>query len=206
MPQDMPGFMWGVVVDNKDPKGAGRVKIRIPGIWDEPHHPDWVIPLGWPGAGHPSRGSRYMQPIDSQVAVIFEHGNIDATPAYLPAMYGASAGIPDGPELATAMFQEGGKESVLDAQILWEDDILRCYIMTEDTGGEPNDRRFVVIDKRSGTHIELNATDGAQKKSGTITLHATTSIDIKSYGTVNIEGAQVLIQGRPVAIKPSGTI
>ncbi len=71
----------------------------------------------------------------------------------------------------------------------------------DDDAGNPEDRRFVIIDKRSGTHIALDATDGGQKKSGTITMHATTSIDIKSYGTVSIEGAQVTIQGRPVALK-----
>lgn len=198
----MPGFLWGTVHDNRDPLGAGRVLVRVKNLY-EPHHEDWIPVVGWPGAGHPTRGSAYTLPIDAQVLLLFEQGDSEATPVALPGPMGGSTGVPDGPPMVKEMVEDEGYESVLDLEVIWEDDILRCYVMHEDDdSGNPVDRRFVIIDKRTGTHIALNATDGGQKKSGTITLHATTSIDIKCNGTVNIEGAQVAIQKRPVALKP----
>lgn len=204
---DIKGFMWATVYDNKDPLGLGRVLVTVPGLWDAPHHPHWIYPAGWPASGGGNWGARYTQPIGSQVALIFELGDIESTPIYLPGMNGQSEdGLPSGPQTVKELYRDEGKEAVLDVQTIWEDDILRCYIITQDDNGEPSNRQFIVVDKRSGTHIALNATDGGQNRSGTITLHATTSIDIKSLGTVSIEGAQVTIQGRPVAIKPTGTI
>lgn len=198
----MSGFIWGTVYSNEDPLGAGRVLVNVPGVW-EPHHEDWIPVVGWPGSGHPSRGSAYTMPIDAQVLLLFEQGDTEATPVAIPGPMGASTGVPDGPPLVKELVEDEGVETALAVEVIWEDDILRCYVMHEDDEeGNPLDRRFVVIDKRSGTHIALNATDGAQHKSGTITLHATTSIDIKSNGTISIEGAQVAIQGRPVANKP----
>lgn len=117
-PRQVMGFVWGVVVDNRDPLGDGRALIRIPGMF-EPHHPEWAVPLGMPGAGHPKGGSKYTPKIDAQVAVIFEEGNPESAPGFLTGPYGAVDGIPDGPPVVQEAYLAGaGKAGISAEQIM----------------------------------------------------------------------------------------
>jgi len=220
------GFVWGVVVDDKDPLGMGRVKISIPGMF-EPSHPEWALPLGWPGSGLPSQGSKYSTKIGAQVAVIFENGDPDAAPGYLTAPYGASEGVPDGPGVVIEAYLKGlsqtsvdtsdivaavqsgefeglaldsAAEEALETVVIWEDDALAFFITTKET-----DRRLVMVDKTTFSGIVLNATDGAQGKSVTMEIFANTSIKIGSRGVIDIRAASVQIQGRKVLKKPGVT-
>lgn len=193
-----PGFCWGQVIDIEDPLKMGRVRVKIPGMFDE-GHPEWCIPVGWPGAGHESQGSRYPLPVDAQVAVFFEHGDPEGAPIVLGGVYPASKGIPAGPPIMAEAAQSSDTD-VNNVVLLWEDDMFRCYVTrTKD------DRRLVLLEKETNSNITLNATDGAQKKSKSITLEANTSISIHSNGIVDISGTRVQIQGRVVARKPGVT-
>jgi hypothetical protein len=205
MPKPIPGFIWGVVVDNKDPVGSGRCLISVAGLF-EPHHEDWIPIIGWPGSGHPAQGSRYPTPIGAQVALIFEQGDMNSTPLALTGPFGSSKGEPDGTPAAADTFRTGGPDALNDLVIIWEDNLFLCFVTTgDDAAGEPSDRQFVIMDKRTGTNIAINATDGSNKKSSTITLAATTSIVIESKGSIKLDAAQVQIQGRVVQRKPNVT-
>ena len=220
------GFIWGTVVDDKDPLGMGRVKVRVEGMF-EPNHPEWAMPLGWPGAGLPSQGSKYSTKIGAQVAVIFENGDPDSIPGYLPAPYGASTGIPDGPSVVTEAFLRGldqtdftvedlqqavrdgsiaglptkeAAEEVVELNVIWEDEAFVFFVTTQD-----DDRRMVMLEKNTLSGIALNATDGAQNKSVTLEIFANTSIKIGSKGIIDIRAQGVQIQGRKVATKPGVT-
>lgn len=220
------GFVWGTVVDDKDPLGIGRVRVRIEGMF-EPAHPEWVLPLGWPGAGLPSQGSKYSTKIGAQVAVIFENGDPDSTPGYLTAPYGASEGIPDGTSVVTEAFLKGlaqtdfatedlkqavqdgilsglatgeAAEEVVELNVIWEDEAFVFFVTTKET-----DKRMVMVEKRTLSGIVLNATDGGQSKSVTLDIFANTSIRMRSNGIIDISALGVQIQGRKVAVKPGVT-
>jgi phage baseplate assembly protein V len=69
------GVAIGVVTNNKDPDGLGRVKASLPWM-DETVETDWarvVAPMA--GAG---RGIYFLPEVDDEVLVAFEHGNPDA--------------------------------------------------------------------------------------------------------------------------------
>lgn len=75
------GVAVGVVTNNQDPEGLGRVKVRFPWLSDadESHWARVVTPM----AGS-SRGLYLLPEVDDEVLVAFEHGRIE-----LPYVLGA---------------------------------------------------------------------------------------------------------------------
>lgn len=201
MDGQLAGFIWGEVVDNKDPLGVGRVTVRIEGL-EEPNRAVMdAVPAGWPGAGGTTRGAMYPVPIGAQVALIFEHGDLDSTPLYLTGPYGAPDGAPIAPAVIREEFlKENGKDPT-EITVIWEDEYFRFYVV----GTGTTDRRIVMVEKATQSHIILNATDGDSGKSVTLSLAANSSISIKSNGVINIDGLQVYIQGRLIARRPGLT-
>jgi len=208
--------MWGTVTDNRDPTGLGRVRFSVPGIF-EPQHAEWALPIGWPGAGGTKSGSKYPVEIGAQIAIFFEHGVMKAPPGYMPAMYGAISGVPAGPPVVTEVYRgaepsgiagatgtaksfDQAAADVLATTVIWEDETFRFFVTSK-----ADDKRVVILDKKTGSGIELNAADGAQGNSVSLTLAGNTSLSIQSKGVIDIRGAIVQIQGRRVMTKPGVT-
>jgi phage baseplate assembly protein V len=66
------GVAFGIVTNNKDPDGLGRVKVKLPWLADTAES-DWarvVTPMA--GGG---RGAYFLPEVDDEVLVAFEHGN-----------------------------------------------------------------------------------------------------------------------------------
>ena len=66
------GVAVGIVTNNKDPEGLGRVKIRFPWLSDADES-DWAR-VATPMAGN-DRGVYLLPEIDDEVLVAFEHGD-----------------------------------------------------------------------------------------------------------------------------------
>ncbi|MBW4507260.1 MAG: VgrG-related protein [Scytonematopsis contorta HA4267-MV1] len=66
-------FLVGIVTDNQDPKGWGRVKVKFPTLSEE-HSSNWarVVSIG----AAKGRGFDCLPEIDDEVLVAFEHGDI----------------------------------------------------------------------------------------------------------------------------------
>jgi uncharacterized protein involved in type VI secretion and phage assembly len=66
-------LLVGVVSNNKDPKGWGRVRVKFPTLTEE-HESNWarVVSIG---AG-PNRGFDCLPEVNDEVLVAFEHGDI----------------------------------------------------------------------------------------------------------------------------------
>jgi phage baseplate assembly protein W len=73
--QLQPGqtFLVGIVTDNEDPNGLGRVKVKFPTLTEE-HTSNWAR-LVAPGGGA-GRGIYWMPEVNDEVLVCFEHGDI----------------------------------------------------------------------------------------------------------------------------------
>ncbi|NET59620.1 MAG: phage tail protein [Symploca sp. SIO2E6] len=67
------GIVVGVVTNNEDPEGLGRVKVRLPWLSDEDES-DWAR-IAAPMAGR-ERGMYFLPEIDDEVLVAFEHGDV----------------------------------------------------------------------------------------------------------------------------------
>lgn len=65
------GVVVGVVTDNQDPEGLGRVRLRFPWLSGE-HTSAWAR-VAAPMAG-PSRGAYFLPEVEDEVLVAFEHG------------------------------------------------------------------------------------------------------------------------------------
>ncbi|MEM7553294.1 MAG: VgrG-related protein [Cyanobacteria bacterium P01_A01_bin.84] len=66
-------FLVGIVTNNQDPEGLGRVKVKFPTLTEE-HESYWARVVGV-GAGS-SRGFYCLPEINDEVLVGFEHGDI----------------------------------------------------------------------------------------------------------------------------------
>jgi phage protein D/FlaG/FlaF family flagellin (archaellin) len=66
-------LLVGIVTNNNDPEGWGRVKVKLPSLTED-HESNWarVVSIG---AG-PERGWDCLPEIDDEVLVGFEHGNV----------------------------------------------------------------------------------------------------------------------------------
>lgn len=70
----MPGLVEALVVDNKDPEGLGRIKLKFPLLPDMPE--SFWARLVMPMAGK-NRGWMTIPEIDDEVLVAFMHGDIN---------------------------------------------------------------------------------------------------------------------------------
>ena len=69
------GVVVGVVTNNQDPEGMGRVKVKFPWLSDEDES-NWAR-VAAPMAGK-ERGFYFLPEVEDEVLVAFEHG--DGTP------------------------------------------------------------------------------------------------------------------------------
>lgn len=200
-PDFIAGFVPGIVTNIDDPEGTGRIKVRIPGLFDEPEAPYWIMPAGWPGAGKVGRGSQYPPPpINAHVYIMFEYGvwkSPDAHAVYLTGYYGIleDTNVQAGPEIISdAPTAERAHQRV----VLWEGDSLIAYIIEDE-----DEERLIMQAKATGSKIEINAKDGTGGKSETIYIEARTMLSLYSKGLLDIKSdSRVQIQGR---IVDSGT-
>lgn len=184
----VPGPVPAVVTDINDPQGQGCIKARVPGLC-EPQTHFWCTPMGWPGAGAPGQGSRYPMQLGAQVMLFFLRGDPDLGAAYLPSCYGAQTGVNVGPTSVTASEPSAQNERVC----LWEDERFAFYITMH-----AEDRRLAMVDKVSGSSITLDATDGDNHKSISISIEAQTGILLKTDGLISLRAGRVEINGKPV--------
>jgi phage protein D len=92
------GLVIGIVTDNKDPLGWGRVKVRYPWLSEE-HASDWARVVA-PGAGA-QRGLEFLPEIDDEVLVGFDRGDIHH-PYVLGGLWNGKDRPPKGSDQAIA--------------------------------------------------------------------------------------------------------
>jgi len=197
MAELFPGALAGIVRDNLDPTGCGRVKAHVPAIGD-PHISNWLKPMGWPGAGAPDFGTQYPVPVSAQVVVFFEQGNPNAGGWYLPSHYGQLKGENQGPSQTTVLLEAYGARAALKCTTLHEDEFLRIFVEYHEKGQDADKRRLVIEDKERLSHIVFDVSAADNKKSVDISIYSATGISLAADGTIDISARNVQIQGRRV--------
>lgn len=160
------GLYTGVVTERDDPEKLGRVCIQIPGLIDEGSA--WALPLTF-GGGMKERGSVFVPPVGAEVGILFRHGDVDQ-PYYLGGNLGAGE-------------QLTGTEGDPDARAIETE----TYVIVIDD--RPTSRSLTFMDKVTGNVIQMNGLLGS------ISIEATTQVEIKSKGFVRIDGLGVFING-----------
>ncbi len=129
----------GFVEDRADPKGLGRVRIRIPAMLDKKPFP-FALPLAMPGGGDKQRG-RFQPPnVGAMVGVLFFMGDINQ-PFYMYAHWGEG-------EIPTNAVVSGDDEGN------YPNETKAWLIEIDDRS--PNILR--ITHKDSGDKIEMNGT------------------------------------------------
>jgi phage baseplate assembly protein V len=193
------GVTIGVVTNNKDPDGLGRVKTSLPWMADQVET-DWarvVTPMAGPG-----RGIYFLPEVNDEVLVAFEHGNPD-TPYVLGGLWNGKDKPPesnsDGKNNLRAIRSRSGNVIRLtdtdgDAKIEIVDSSGKNSIVIRakdnsititaagDVTVQSNNGKL----KLSGNGVEITSTS-------TVKIEASQNADLKASGQLNIKGSVVNI-------------
>jgi phage protein D len=176
--EDTPrlGLVVGIVTNNDDPKGWGRVKVKFPSL-SEDKESDWarVVSVG----GGKERGIEFLPEVNDEVLVGFFQGD-----RHVPFVMGGLHNGKDAPPKKTSEVVSGGKV---------ERRIIRSrtghIVILDDSSSSPG---ITIMDSK-GNKIEIDT------KTGSMILNAENSIEIKSK-KITING-QTLVEIDGQAIK-----
>lgn len=176
------GVANGIVTDNEDPEGMGRVKLRFP--WRGEDGESFWARMATTMAG-PDRGTYFLPEVGDEVLVAFEDGNVHY-PYVLGALWNSEESPPednaDGENNIRQIRSRSGHEITLDDTERAEKVEINTnagneIVLDDATGSE----KIRIADKSGQNTIEFDATKG--------------SIDVKSGATVSIESPMISIKG-----------
>ena len=190
-PGDAPagGLAIGVVSDNQDPEGLGRVRLSFPWL-----NPD--VAGGWArvvaaGAGD-GRGLQFLPEVGDEVLVGFELGDVH-TPYVLGGLWNGL----DRPPLATAEAVEGEvRRRVIRSRS------GHAILLDDGPGGG------VTVSDRRGNAITLSSADGAVRieAAGELRLRAGAGLSVEAAGKVEIAGQGVTVNGKSATVDISASL
>jgi phage protein D len=193
-------LLVGVVTDNKDPKGWGRVKVKFPTLTEE-HTSNWarIVALG----AADNRGFDCLPEVNDEVLIGFEHGDI-----HRPYVIGGVWNGKDKPPEIVDDSVQNGKVRLRTfktrtghiLQFVEEDrGSSQDGIYIETAGGHQirlNDSARQIEIKTSGGH-QVKMDDRGQSISvsstGNLSLKAQGNIEIKANGTITVEGRMIYL-------------
>jgi uncharacterized protein involved in type VI secretion and phage assembly len=193
----IPGVVIGIVTNNQDPDGMGRIKVRLPALSDTDES-NWAR-IAAPMAGR-DRGVYFLPEIDDEVLVAFEHGN----PSF-PFILGALWNGQDPPPARN----EDGKNDVRVIKsrsghlIRLTDKFGEETIEIIDMSGKSSlvfDTAKKLVKIESSQDITLSAANGTIKldakaieivSSGSVTIEANSSLDVKTRGPMTLKGRTI---------------
>jgi len=173
------GVTVGIVTNNQDPDGLGRVKVKLPWLSEE-HESHWARLLT-PMAG-PERGLYCLPEVDDEVLVAFEHGQVEF-PYVLGALWNGQDKPPeqnsDGQNNRRTLKSRSGHLITLD-----------------DTKDQ---EQIIIRDKTGKNEIVIDSQNNALsiRVEGDLTIEAKGKISLKSsQGDVAIEGKNLSLQAQ----------
>jgi len=206
-------LLVGIVTDNKDPQGWGRVKVKFPTLTEE-HASNWARVVGLGAAD--KRGFYCLPEVNDEVLVGFEHGDI-----HRPYIIG---GVWNGKDATPETVDDtitGGKVRLRTIktrtghiiEFVEEDQQgSKAGVYVETAGGHKlhlNDSEgFVEIKTKAGHDIKMSDRSAPPTISvssiGNISLTAKENIDINATGKIDIEaGLTVTVKGKPIQLNPT---
>jgi uncharacterized protein involved in type VI secretion and phage assembly len=191
------GVAIGIVTENKDASGQGRVKVKFP--WYEDADSSYWARVATPMAG-PERGIYFVPEIDDEVLVAFERGDL-RFPYVLGSLW---SGVDKAPENNADGKNDIRLVKTRKGHKLTFNDGARGLVRIE-----LNDGKFIEIDD---DHIKMKDVAGnaiTMDKSGKITVEAVTKLEFKApqvevtaAATMKLKaGALLTLEGAMVKIK-----
>jgi len=171
------GVVVGVVTNNQDPDGLGRVKLSFPWLSDA-YESNWAR-VAAPMAGK-ERGAYFLPEVDDEVLVAFEHGAVER-----PFVLG---GLWNGQDKPPADNKDG-KNNI---RLIKSRSGLTVKL--DDTDGAA---KVTISDKEGKNLIELDA------GKSTISITSDKDLILMAKGNISLEssGGDVSIKGKNVALE-----
>jgi uncharacterized protein involved in type VI secretion and phage assembly len=171
-PTQNGGVVIGLVTNNRDPEGWGRVKVKFPWLSDS-EESAWAR-LAAPMAGQ-GGGFYYLPEVNDEVLLAFEHGDI-----HYPYVLGALWNGRDKPPGSTN--QVVGGDGKVNQRILKSRSGHK--ILLDDSSGQ---EKIEIVDSRGSNSLTISTAENA------ITLEAFQTITIKAQAKVMVQcGPQMI--------------
>lgn len=193
------GVVVGIVTNNKDPDGLGRVKVKIPVLSgdDESH---WARVVTFMGGKE--RGAFFLPEVDDEVLVTFEHSDL-SSPYVIGALWNGVDKPPetngDGKNNVRLIKSRSGHMIRLDdtdgAEKIEVIDRTGKNLISVDTASNTvtvNSDKDITLSAPNGT-ITIEAQDVAIKASASAKTESGAGMELNASGTMTIKGATVNI-------------
>ncbi len=182
-------LLVGIVTDNNDPKGWGRVKVKFPTLTED-HNSNWarVVSIG---AGK-NRGFDCLPEINDEVLVAFEHGDI-----HRPYIIG---GVWNGKDDTPTSVKESVKDGKVRLRTIKTRTGHKIQFIEEEGAGihiETNGGHKIYFNEEGNTGIHID-TKGGHKvhlddRSSNILISSTGNMTIEAKGSMNIKATSINI-------------
>ncbi|HLI71974.1 MAG TPA: VgrG-related protein [Ktedonobacteraceae bacterium] len=182
------GLVIGIVTDNQDPEGYGRVKVKYPWLSGD-HASDWARVVV-PGGGD-QRGIEFLPEINDEVLVGFEMGDIHY-PYVLGGLWNGKDAPPD------AHVTGGGK---VQKRIIRSRSGHMITLDDSDGGGG-----ITIVDSK-GNKLVLDSSSNALQITvqGDTSLKAQGNLTLEAQGQVQIKGMGISVDGGAGTVSVKGS-
>ena len=176
------GVVIGVVTNNEDPDGMGRVKVKFPWLSEEDES-NWAR-VASPMAGK-ERGIYFLPEVDDEVLVAFEHGDM-RFPYIIGSLWNGTESPP--------VTNDDGKNNVR----IIKSRSGHVISLNDEDGKE----KIEILDKSEANSIVIDTSEN------TITVTADKDITISApQGTITLDGENVeIIASADIKVEAGGKV
>ena len=199
------GVTGGIVTNNQDPEGLGRVKIKFPWLSDD-NETDWVRIATLMTGGE--RGSFFLPEVGDEVLVAFEHGDINH-PVVIGALWNGVDKPPeansDGRNNIRKIKSRSGHEIIFNDDDTAMQEKIEIHtnsghkIVLDDSVGQ---EKIEIVDKTGNNKIVIDSVQNSMNIESALQLKIkATIVEIEATASLSLKSNPVLtIQGLPVRI------
>lgn len=199
------GVAPGIVTNNQDPNGLGRVKVRFPWLSDN-NETDWIrVTTLMSGS---NRGTFFLPETGDEVLIAFEHGDINY-PYVIGSLWNNTAQPPeanqDGRNNIRKIKSRSGHEIIFNDNDSSLQENIEIHtkaghkILLDDSSGQ---EKIEIIDKTGSNKMTIDSVQNSiniecgmqlKIKANIIEISSDSMMTIKAGATLTIQGALVKI-------------